>query len=151
MGRERPDAPPVPAPDARVVKWSIGSVTLHLEEPNIFLGKALSVLVLSIALLPILALKSNIPAILYVGALVVIHILVLAIYFYRVRFRELDPNFRSLFARIIALAVVTYLLVIVSRFEPDSSWLTLSYQMLGITIFHALLLVLIMVRVGPRS
>jgi hypothetical protein len=107
--------------------------------------------VLSYALLPILAVKSSIPAYFYVSLMIVIHILVLVIYVYRVRFRELDASYRSLIARLIALGVVTYLLVIVSRFEDDASWGTLALQMLGVTIFHALLLALIMFRVERRS
>lgn len=151
MVGERPGSGPERNPAPAVAEWSIGPVTLRLQEPRLFLIKAASVLALSLALLPILAIKSSIPAFVYVGALIVIHIFVLAIYFYRVRFRDLDPNFRSLIARLIALVVVTYLLAVVSRFEPESSWTTLSYQMLGITAFHALLLALIMVRVDRRT
>jgi len=130
---------------------SLGSTTFRLDDPRLFMMKALSVLLLSYALLPVLAIKSNIPAVIYVGLLVAIHIFVLAIYLYRVRFRELDPNLRSLFARIIALVVVTYLLVVVSRFDDDSSWLELSLQMAGITVFHAVLLALIMFHVERRA
>lgn len=128
-----------------------GSMLFRLEEPRLFVIKALSVLVLSYALLPILAIKSDVPAYLYVGLMVVIHIFVLAIYVYRVRFQDLDASYRSLIARLIALAVVTYLLVIVSRFDEDASWITLAYQMAGITVFHALLLALIMFRVERRA
>ena len=135
----------------RGVAWSLGSLTFRLEEPRLFLTKALSVFLLSYALLPILAIKNSIPALLYVGGMIVIHIFVLGIYGYRVRFRELDHNLRSLVARLVALAVVTYLLVVVSRFEDDSSWDTLAYQMAGITVFHALLLALIMCRVERRA
>jgi len=147
------DPTTTPTPDATptAIAWSVGSLTFRLDDPRLFLIKAFSVLALSFALLPILAIKSSIPAVLYVGLLIVTHIFVLAIYLYRVRFRDLDPNRRSLFARVIALAVVTYLLVVVSRFEPNSSWLTLSYQLVGVTVFHALLLILIMVRVDRHT
>lgn len=135
----------------RRVSFTVGSVVLHLEQPRLFLLKALSVLILSYALLPILAIKGSIPAYLYVGLMIGIHIFVLAIYVYRVRFRELDASYRSLIARLIALGVVTYLLVVVSRFEDDASWLTLALQMLGVTVFHAMMLALIMFRAERRA
>lgn len=150
MSNEAAASPMVPADAHRGIAFHIGSLTFRLEEPRLFLSKAASVLLLSYALLPVLAFKSDIPALLYVGLLVAIHMFVLGIYLYRVRFRELDPNLRSLFARVVALIVVTYLLVIVSQFEDGSSWLTLSYQMAGITVFHAVLLALIMFHVEHR-
>ena len=143
------DNPPGVMP--RGVSLRFGSILLRLDEPRLFLIKTLSVLVLSYALLPILAIKGSIPAYLYVGLMIVIHIFVLAIYVYRVRFRELDASYRSLIARLIALGVVTYLLIVVSRFEDESSWTRLALQMLGVTVFHALLLALIMFRVERRA
>ncbi len=134
----------------RGVAFPLGPIALRLEDPRLFFIKAMSVVVLSYALLPLLAIKGSIPAVTYVGLLVVIHVIVLVIYVYRVRFRELDPSIRSLVARLIALIVVTWLLVIVSRFEDDSSWGTLALQMLGISVFHALLLALIMFHVERR-
>jgi glycerol kinase len=77
------------------ISWSIGSLAFGLDAPRLFVINALSVLALSFALLPIVAIKSSIPAVLYVGLLIVTHIFVLAIYLYRLRFRDLDPNLRS--------------------------------------------------------
>lgn len=135
----------------REFQVTVGSMIFRLEELRLFIIKALSVLVLSYALLPILAIKSSVPAYFYVSLMIVIHILVLGIYLYRVRFRELDASYRSLIARLIALGVVTYLLVIVSRFADDASWTTLALQMAGVTVFHALLLALIMFRIERRA
>ncbi|MBT5775533.1 MAG: hypothetical protein HOH95_14295 [Dehalococcoidia bacterium] len=151
MSSDRRDGGPETKPVTDVPTWTVGSVVLRLDEPRLFLIKALSVLVLSYALLPILAVKSSVPAYFYVSLMIVIHILVLAIYVYRVRFRELDASYRSLIARLIALAVVTYLLVVVSRFEDDASWAMLAFQMLGVTVFHAILLALIMFRLERRE
>jgi low temperature requirement protein LtrA len=123
---------------------------LRLLEPRLFLWKAASVVLLSAALFPVLAIRDGIPATIYAGALVVLHIAILLIYFYRVKFRELDPDFRALALRVLALIVVSYLLVIVSRFDPDGPKSTLVMQLLAITAFHAILLALVMIRVEPR-
>lgn len=132
------------------VAFKVGGRGFRLLEPRLFAWKAASVLLLSAALFPVLAIRDGIPAQIYAGALVVLHIAILLIYFYRVRFRELDPDFRALALRVLALIVVSYLLVIVSRFDPDGPKSTLAVQLLAITAFHAVLLGLVMIRVEPR-
>lgn len=120
---------------------------ISLTDRSLFLGKTLVVFVVSFALLPLVELKHDLPALLYAGALIVLHILVLAVYLYRVRFRELDSNVRSLAARILALVVVSYLLIAVSSFEEGASLSTLAWQMLGVSVLHTAVLALLMVRV----
>lgn len=133
------------------LRFEVAGRAFRLLEPRLFLWKAASVLLLSAALFPILSIKDGIPATIYVGALVVLHIAILGIYLYRVRFRDLDPDARALALRVMALVVVSYLLVIVSRFDPDGPRLTLALQLLAITAFHAVLLALVMIRVEPRD
>jgi hypothetical protein len=94
--------------------------------------------------------KDGIPATLYTASLVVLHVAILGIYLYRVRFRDLDPDARALALRVLALIVVAYMLVIVSRFDPDGPRATLAMQLLAITAFHAILLALVMIRVEPH-
>jgi hypothetical protein len=132
------------------IRFAVGGRAFRLLEPRMFVLKAVSVLLLSAALFPVLLVKDGIPAAIYVGALVVLHIASLGIYLYRVRFRDLDPDVRALAVRVIALIVVSYLLVIVSRFDPDGPRSTLAMQLLAITAFHAILLALVMIRVEPR-
>lgn len=131
------------------LRFSVAGRTFRLLEPRLFVWKAASVLLLSAALFPVLSFRDGIPATIYAGALVVLHIAILGIYFYRVRFRDLDPDVRALALRVIALVVVSYLLVIVSRFDPDGPRSTLALQLLAITAFHAILLALVMIRVEP--
>ena len=133
------------------IRFAIGGRAFRLLEPRLFLWKAASVLLLSAALFPILSVKDGIPATIYTGALVVLHVVILGIYLYRVRFRDLDPDIRALALRVMALVVVTYLLLIVSRFDPDGPRSTLAIQLLAITAFHAILLALVMIRVEPRD
>jgi len=133
------------------IEFSVGGRGFRLLEPRLFLWKAVSVLLLSAALFPVLSVKDGIPATIYALALVVLHVAILGIYLYRVRFRDLDPDSRALALRVIALIVVSYLLVIVSRFDPDGPRSTLAMQLLAITAFHAILLALVMIRVEPRN
>jgi len=140
-----------PAAAGRGLAWTLAGHRFELLEPRLFLWKAASVLLLSFALFPILSLKDGIPATIYVGGLVALHVVVLAIYLYRVSFRSLEPDIRALAIRVAALAVVTYLLLIVSRFDPDSSRGTLALQLLGVTLFHAVLLALVMIRRVDRA
>jgi len=133
------------------LRFVIVGRAFRLLEPRLFLWKAASVLLLSAALFPVLSFRDGIPATIYAGALVILHIAILGIYLYRVRFRDLDPDLRALALRVIALVVVSYLLVIVSRFDPDGPRAMLAMQLLAITAFHAILLALVMIRVEPRS
>ncbi len=120
---------------------------VELADTSLFIQKTVTVFAVSFALIPLVGLKSDIPATLYVVSLVVLHLFVLAIYLYRVRIRELDPDARSVVARLLAVAVVVYLLFAVSSFEEGAPRSTLALQMLGLSVLHTAILALLMVRV----
>lgn len=122
-----------------------------LNNPRLFLVKTLSVFALSFALIPLLQSKGDLPALAYTGSLVALHIFVLGIYLYRVRFRDLDPDRRSLIARILGLAITTYLLSATSTFDPDSPVTELAAQMLAVSLVHMGILALLMVRAVPAG
>ncbi len=122
-----------------------------LSDSGLFVKKTVAVFVLSFALIPLVDVKGELPALLYAGALVILHVFVMGIYLYRVRFRELDADVRSLLARVLALVVVTYLLFAVSSFEEGSRLSTLALQMLGLSALHTVMLVLLMGRVLPAG
>ncbi len=119
---------------------------LVLANPRLFWLKSLMVFVLAFALVPLVALKSDVPKMAYAGSLVVLHIAIIAVYFYRVKFRELDPDRRSLVARLIGLALTTYILSASSSFDADSSVADLAWQMLAVSVIHMVMLLLLMVR-----
>lgn len=122
-----------------------------LTNPRLFILKTLSVFALSLALVPLVAMKQQFPAVLYAGGLVVLHIVVLLVYVYRVRFRDLDADRRSLIARVVALAVVSYLLFAASSFEAGTPLMPMTLQMLGVSALHTIILALLMVRVEPGA
>jgi hypothetical protein len=130
---------------------SVGDRRLSLTEPRLFAIKTASVFLLAFMLLPLVSVKDGMPATLYAGGLVALHVVILGIYFYRARFQDLDADRRSLVARVFALVVMTYLLMVVSRFDPDSSMSTLALQMLAVSVVHMAVLLLFMVRVEVRE
>ena len=120
-----------------------------LSNPRLFLVKTSSVFALSFALVPLLQWKDDLPALVYTGSLVALHVFILGIYLYRVRFRDLDPDRRSLIARVLGLAITVYLLSATSTFDADSSLPRLATQMLAVSLVHMLILALLMVRAVP--
>ena len=120
---------------------------LHLPDRALFVRKTATVFVLAFVLVPLVDLKHQLPALIYAGALVALHVVVLGVYLYRVRFRELDADWRSLVARVMALVLVTYLLSAVSGFEEGTPQSWLAAQMFGISMLHTSVLALLMVRV----
>lgn len=120
---------------------------VRLADTRLFVRKVVSVFALAFVLLPLVALKSDVPALAYVGGLIVLHAFVVVVYFYRVRFRELDPDWRSLTARIFALGFVVYLLYAFSKFAEGASMRELALQLFALSVLHAVVLVLLMARI----
>lgn len=80
------------------------SLVLTREDCKVLAYKTLAVVVLSYLLLPLVALKKDVYPVVYIGLLIITHVGVLVLYFYKVKFRKLDGSWRSLTARILALA-----------------------------------------------
>jgi hypothetical protein len=123
---------------------------LVLLKPALFLRKVVLVVVASYALLPLLAYKSSIPGALYVTLLILIHVGVLVLYLYRITFRDLDVDRLSLGGRILGLAVVTWLLTVVSGWQDRAHIGVLAVQMLVLCLVHTIMLALLMVAVEPQ-
>ena len=117
----------------------------------LFLKKTAAVFALSLLLVPLVELKGGVPAMVYVVGLVALHVFVLGIYFYRIRFRELDPDVRSLLARVGALAFMIYLLAVASDFDQSTPMSTLIMQMAGVSLLHTVVLALLMIRIQYRT
>ncbi|TAJ17626.1 MAG: hypothetical protein EPO65_10775 [Dehalococcoidia bacterium] len=122
-----------------------------LNNPGLFAVKTATVFVLSFALIPLLGWKDDVPALVYTGSMVALHVVILVVYLFRVRFRDLDPDRRSLIARVLGLAITTYLLSATSSFNPESSTRQLALQMLAVSLVHMGILALLMVRIAPAE
>jgi hypothetical protein len=121
-------------------------VRIELLDRTLFVRKTISVFAASFVLLPLLEFRSAVPALLYALSLVVLHVIVLIIYLYRVPVRQLASSWRGVAVRVLALAVVLYLLVLLSSFDEDASRTTLSLQLFAVAVLHAVVLLLISAR-----
>jgi len=123
---------------------------LVLHKPILFLKKAALVVSGSFSLLPLIMYKSKLSGIVYATCLILIHVVVLAVYLYKVKFRELDVDRSSLGGRLLGLTVTIWLLTVVSRWtEGTSSIIILGLQMVVVSIVHASVLSFLMVAVEP--
>lgn len=116
----------------------------------LFVRKTVAVFALTLLLVPLLELKSTLPARAYLAALVLLHVGVLVIYLYRVRLREVAPDARAVVARVSALVLVSVLLALVSKFDPAAPTATLLAQALAVALLHEVILLLLMARVVRR-
>ena len=118
-----------------------------LVDRKLFFRKTAIATAAAYLLLPLTAFRTDVPAAIYLGALVVLHIFVLGIYLYRVRVSELDPDMRSLIARVVALVVVVYLLYAVSGLGAGASTVSMLVQATAASVLHAVVLGLLMTRI----
>ena len=114
-------------------------------------NKAVLVVVGSYALIPLLASESMLPAWLYLTLLLIIHVIVLIIYCYKVRLRDLGADRVSLGVRVLGLLVVTWMLSAVSSWQDHDNLLKLGLQMLVLCGVHTIALALLMVAMEPAE
>ena len=119
---------------------------IELLDRQLFVRKTIAVFASSFVLLPLLEFRNTVPALLYAAALVVLHVIVLVIYLYRVTPSQLVESWRGVTGRVLALAVVFYLLVLLSRFDDDASRSTLAAQLFAVAVLHGVVLLLISAR-----
>lgn len=118
----------------------------HNELP-LFIKKVLFVFVLTFALVPLIGLKSRIPKLAYTLFLVGLHVFILFVYFYRVKLRKLDADWKSVLARLMGLALTIAMLLVAAENEQDTKLLPELLLMLAICSIHTVVLLLLMVRV----
>lgn len=136
-----------------ILLCQLGCYSLVLLKPSLFLRKTVLIVLASYALLPLLLYKSSLPGALYVSLLVLIHVLVLVVYLYGIRFGELDVDRLSLGGRILGLGVTIWLLTVVSGWEQehDHNLEILAAQMLVLCLVHTIVLAFLMVAVQQRG
>lgn len=120
-----------------------------MPNPKLFTAKTLFIWAASFAFVPLVAANNDgrISAVVYAVVLVVLHVLFLVIYFWRVKFRDLDPGWRSLTARCLGLLASVYLLYLVAGSLPDDIRL-LTLDIFGLCFVHTLVLLLLTLKVS---
>ena len=123
-----------------------------LPEPKTFALKCLFIFAATYAFIPLIAAhqRGEVTATVYAALLVTIHVLFIVIYFYRVKLRALDSNWRSLTARVVGLLSCVYLLYLVAGHLPTGLGV-LALDLLGLCAVHTLILALLSVRVGEAE
>eukprot|EP00212_Chloropicon_laureae_P005469 CAMPEP_0197492874 /NCGR_PEP_ID=MMETSP1311-20131121/16427_1 /TAXON_ID=464262 /ORGANISM="Genus nov. species nov., Strain RCC856" /LENGTH=185 /DNA_ID=CAMNT_0043038001 /DNA_START=38 /DNA_END=595 /DNA_ORIENTATION=+ len=122
------------------------ALVLTREDCKVLAYKTLAVVVLSYLLLPLVAVKKEVYPFIYTSLLIITHVGVLILYFYKVKYRKLDGSWRSLTARILALAFCIGLLFVVANHEKTGNMAVLAAYVTGLILVHALILVLLTVR-----
>eukprot|EP01062_Namystynia_karyoxenos_P010899 TRINITY_DN13892_c0_g1_i1.p1 TRINITY_DN13892_c0_g1~~TRINITY_DN13892_c0_g1_i1.p1 ORF type:complete len:206 (+),score=76.00 TRINITY_DN13892_c0_g1_i1:76-618(+) len=138
------------SPDAHSCSCCCVRFALSYAERRLFLQKCALVIIVTFALFPLVRMKSSIPKLTFTLFLVGLHVVVLIVYLYRVKFRALDPDWRSVAARVLALLLMIGLLFLVARNERGSD-LVLALEMLGLCCIHTVVLLLLMVRVRYKD
>lgn len=108
---------------------------------------------LTYLLLPLIWYKSKLPAAAYAAGLIVLHVVVLVVYCYKVRFRQLDPNWRSAAARILGLCFSIYLLLMVSSWADSNVTDVVAFacQLGVLCLVHTVILAFLMVQLDKGS
>jgi hypothetical protein len=81
---------------------------LELLNPELFWKKIVLVSGTMLVLVPLVLLKTRVPAVIYVSLLLAIHLLILVVYLYRVEWRQFSRI--GLAGRIVSVLIFSYLL-----------------------------------------
>ena len=99
----------------------LGNTGLVLEKHRRFVRKTITLGVAIVTLAPLLWWKNALAASVYLGVLVAIHVFALAVFAYRVEWRDLFRERWGFIARVSSLVIFAGLLGVL-RFDPDSAF-----------------------------
>eukprot|EP01104_Vermistella_antarctica_P017045 TRINITY_DN5964_c0_g1_i1.p1 TRINITY_DN5964_c0_g1~~TRINITY_DN5964_c0_g1_i1.p1 ORF type:complete len:205 (+),score=56.81 TRINITY_DN5964_c0_g1_i1:163-777(+) len=121
---------------------------IRLMNPRLFLTKTIVIIAASYAFIPLIALfnEGEISAVLFAIILVALHLFFIVIYLYRVRYRELDGDWKSLAYRLLGLIACIGLLFLVAGTLSENLWV-LAAELAALCVVHTFILSLLMVEV----
>lgn len=85
------------------------------RQRTLFIGKSIFLLVTTLALIPVMMLQSALGGLIYVGFLVAVHVIGLAVFAYGLNAHNFGANRRGLIVRISGLVILTALLYLASK------------------------------------
>lgn len=121
----------------------IGNTGLVLEKQRKFIRKTVTLTIAIVTLAPLIWWQNEIGAVIYLGALVVIHIFALAVFLNQVDWRDLFAHKWGLITRVGGLVIFGGLLGML-RYDPESSFFWVALTLLW--AFHVGALALLHVR-----
>ena len=92
---------------------------IYLSNPDLFFKKVLTLFLATVLLVPLIQFKLLIPAMAYVGGLIILHLFFFYIYFSNVPWREISKDKKSLILRLVAVLFFIYLLTLL-KFQGNS-------------------------------
>ena len=115
---------------------------IYLTNRSLFIKKTVTLLLTTLALVPLVHYKLMVPAVVYVAGLLLLHAFFLYLYFSRVPWQEFKKDKKGLTLRIVALTFFIYLLMLI-KFE--GSTITVLLNLAGAFIIHVFILLFLMV------
>jgi hypothetical protein len=120
----------------------IPKLNIIISNQKLFLKKAATLFMASIALVPLIHYKLYIPATLYIGSLLILHLLFLYMYFMQVPWREIGKNKKALSLRLTSIIFLIYLLTLI-KLEGETT--VVITRLILVFIIHLLILLFMMV------
>ena len=127
---------------------NLGKYRLSLLQRKVFVKKLLLLCLATLLLLPLIYYKLSIPATIYLVALIIIHLVFLFLYLFKVEWRKLTLNKTTFTLRLVAVIFFAYLLAIL-KFVGDPLFITINIT--AAFVIHALILLMLMVVIEKGS
>lgn len=118
-------------------------LTIELHQPRVFWRKVATVTIALLVLEPLLYFKLYIPSMIYLAAILAMHVIFLYVYVSHVPWRLLWADKRALLARAIGILTVGYLLTLV---HTSPSLLVIFANIIAMSVLHGFILLLLMLK-----
>ncbi len=119
---------------------------MRIDQPQLFFKKLATLLGVTIVLVPLIHYKLLIPTMLYVGALLLLHVYILFVYLSRVNWRVLRANRAGFALRLLGIGLFSYMLTLL---HYQGTTLIVLLSIAAAVTIHALILLLLMARTAP--
>lgn len=116
---------------------------MTLDQPRLFLQKVGAIILGTAILVPLVHFKLLLPAVLYLGALLLLHVYFFTIYLMRVKWHQLRANHTGFATRLLGILLFSYLLTLL-HYQGAATILAVN---IGLAILlHTLILLFLMMR-----
>lgn len=121
---------------------------MQLDQPKLFLKKLVTLLGVTLVLVPLIHYKLLMPTIIYVVALLLLHIYIFYVYLTRINWRHLRANRLGFALRILGIVLFSYILTLLHY--QGATTIVMLNVVAAVTV-HALILLLLMMSHRPSA